>query len=112
MFAALPDGPFKQGAAGAGAAFVGGDTYALDLAAPQSAPRQARNKGQLQATDDGTVAFRHCQVLIRIALDRVKGPYIARRGRYRYILALAAQYIVSQQRDDGVQVGSPGMAKL
>jgi len=112
MLAALRDGPFKQGAASAGAALVGGDTYALDLAAPQTAARQARDKGQLQAAHDGTVAFRHGQILIRITLYRVKGLYIARRSGYGGILALAAQYVVSQQRDDGVQVGSPGTAKL
>src|SRR5436309_2276292 len=76
-FAALLDRPFQHGPADAAAAFVIGDTHALDLAAPHALAGETGDKAELQHADDSTGAFGNREKLVGIALDRGESVAVA-----------------------------------
>src|SRR4051812_29377578 len=102
--AALLDGPFEHRPADAAGALASGDAHALDLAAPHAAPGEPGNEAELQNPDDISAAFGDREKLVRIALDRRERLAIAIVQLRPEVLALAADWVVGEQRNDRFQV--------
>src|SRR5260221_10560964 len=75
--AALSDRPLQHHPADAAAAFPGGDTHALYLAAPHAASGQAGDEAELQDADYLAAAFGNREKLVRVTIDRGKGIAVA-----------------------------------
>src|SRR3546814_1887652 len=75
--AAFLNRPLEDSPAETAAAPCSGHAHALDLPAPQAAPRQARNEAELQAGDDRATLLGDGEELVGVALDGGEGVGVA-----------------------------------
>jgi len=79
---------------------------------PREAPcAQSRQDAEFKAADHGTFAvFRDHKLDMRVTINRLKCPKIARRQRRLDPFPAAAERIVRQHPHDGFDVLAPGAA--
>src|SRR3546814_5689392 len=75
--AAFLNRPLEDSPAETAAAPCSGHAHALDLPAPQAAPRQARNEAELQAGDDRATLLGDGEELVGVAIDGGAGVGVA-----------------------------------
>ena len=101
-----------QGITNAAAAARRTDAHRFNLSAPGAFVAEARNKGQLQASNDNPSLVAHDQSLARIIGDCSKGIAIGLGQRISQFFSSSAQLIVSQKLNNGRKIRNKGGAKL
>jgi hypothetical protein len=86
--------------------------HAFDLRPQRALAAQARDEGELQATDYRACPHCHDQLLARVGRNLRKGRRVACGQRVFDTLALAAQGIVGQKAHDGRKVVGGGRPDL
>ena len=105
------DGPLHHFLSDATAAAMRGDADVLDQAARGALRAQSRQDAELKAADDGTVTIlRDHKPDMRIMVDRLERSEIARRQWLLDPFAAAAERIIRQHPDDGLDVAAAGAA--
>jgi len=104
-------GIFNQGIANSPAPICRTDADRFNLGTPGTFVAEARNKGQLQASNDSSGIIAHDQGLAGIAYDRRKGITIGLRQGIAQLFPSSTQWIIGQKGDNGRKINNQSGAK-